>query len=258
MIANMLMDTSGWAVYGYKPDHSDSYTDYYSPEDWSGIAEKNGYILCVNVKDGAPARQLNYGYPGWTIPAHMANPPRCNWHVEKDGEIVAKGKGILKFAQISQYHFYKDCLKRMEEYREDTQNWFDNQIRKIMSRSPRCTSEEARDVAEYRESELKNEFKLCEDFKKFIQRIDRICEGQAKNETPPVDVRTIKFHVSERLDTQNNSTIYIVKMPEWLSKSDFIKVCNYMESLGGQYSSFTHAFLFYDDPTYVLNRQAEE
>ena len=30
------------------------------------------------------------------IPGHMANPPRMNWHIEKDGVYVAKGNGILK------------------------------------------------------------------------------------------------------------------------------------------------------------------
>lgn len=38
----------GWKVYGYKPDESDSMTDYYSPEYWDGIATLNGFTLVVD------------------------------------------------------------------------------------------------------------------------------------------------------------------------------------------------------------------
>lgn len=49
MIAHKLMNLEGWTVYGYHADKSDSMTDYYCPAYWVGVAEKNGYILCVNV-----------------------------------------------------------------------------------------------------------------------------------------------------------------------------------------------------------------
>lgn len=39
-----------WKIYGYRPDESDSMTDYWSPERWSGIAEKNSYILVVHCQ----------------------------------------------------------------------------------------------------------------------------------------------------------------------------------------------------------------
>jgi len=42
----------GWKVYGWSPDNSDFMTDYYDPEYWSGIAEKNGYILVVDDRFG--------------------------------------------------------------------------------------------------------------------------------------------------------------------------------------------------------------
>lgn len=42
----------GWDVVGYHPDESDSYTDYYSPAYWRGIAYKNGYILVVDDSEG--------------------------------------------------------------------------------------------------------------------------------------------------------------------------------------------------------------
>ena len=49
MIAHKLMSMDGWKVYGYHADNSDPMTDYYDPASWDGVAEKNGYILCVDV-----------------------------------------------------------------------------------------------------------------------------------------------------------------------------------------------------------------
>lgn len=52
-IAEKLMTMDGWKVYGYTPDESDAMTDYWSPAHWGGVAEKNGYILCVDVYGAA-------------------------------------------------------------------------------------------------------------------------------------------------------------------------------------------------------------
>ena len=41
----------GWKLYGYKEDKSDSMSDYYDPASWDGIAEKNGFLLCVDVEE---------------------------------------------------------------------------------------------------------------------------------------------------------------------------------------------------------------
>jgi hypothetical protein len=39
----------GWTLYGYKPDRSDGMTDYYDPASWDGIAEKDGFVVVVDV-----------------------------------------------------------------------------------------------------------------------------------------------------------------------------------------------------------------
>jgi hypothetical protein len=39
----------GWVAYDYTEDRSDSQTDYFAPAHWEGIAEKGGYIACINV-----------------------------------------------------------------------------------------------------------------------------------------------------------------------------------------------------------------
>lgn len=35
-----------------------------------------------------------------TYPTFQANPPSCNWHIEKDGLIIAKGKGAFQFHNL--------------------------------------------------------------------------------------------------------------------------------------------------------------
>ena len=165
MIAHKLMAMDGWKVYGYHADNSDPMTDYYDPASWDGVAEKNGYIFCVDVY-GASEPQNIYKFNSdglaydrnimdkieklsqmtvergaseqeeesakmmiarlqeksqklteekyivtGVIPGHMANPPRMNWHIEKDGVYIAKGNGILKYADISsniQERFYSE------------------------------------------------------------------------------------------------------------------------------------------------------
>lgn len=42
----------GWLIYGYKPNMSDSMTDYFDPASWQGIAVKNGYILVIDCYSG--------------------------------------------------------------------------------------------------------------------------------------------------------------------------------------------------------------
>lgn len=132
----------GWNCYGYRADESDSMTDYFSPASWAGIAEKNGFVLLVDVygtsnsgykvtkqtytPDYSKIEKLNATindkaatpnekaasqkiidnmmnkenesttiieeYPTFT----QANPKGCNWHIEKDGCIIAKGKGAYQ------------------------------------------------------------------------------------------------------------------------------------------------------------------
>lgn len=56
-IAMELM-ARGWTVYGWKEDESDGMTDYYSPAHWGGLAEKNGYILVVDIKNSSKGEEI--------------------------------------------------------------------------------------------------------------------------------------------------------------------------------------------------------
>jgi len=73
MIAHKLMNIDGWKVYGYKPDESDGMTDYWSPANWDGVAEKNGYILCVNVYGEAKSQEIRkYNYSSFTYDRNIS------------------------------------------------------------------------------------------------------------------------------------------------------------------------------------------
>lgn len=47
----------GWKLYGWHDDNSDGMTDYYDPEDWVGVATRDGVIVVVDQHD---ARSSGY------------------------------------------------------------------------------------------------------------------------------------------------------------------------------------------------------
>ena len=100
-----ILSENGWKIYGLYEDRSDLMTDYYEPEAWEGIAEKNGFILAFNNRhtqnlDGKMVdnTQTKFGETDETkmvfYPKYQKNPEGSKWHIEKDGEIVAKGRNI--------------------------------------------------------------------------------------------------------------------------------------------------------------------
>lgn len=233
MIAHKLMSMEGWKVYGYKEDRSDSMTDYYDPANWDGIAEKNGYILCVDVYGAAEPQEIRkYNYSGFTydksiaekikkleamtvergaskaeeasaklsierlqkkaeeaaenankyivvgtIPGHMAHPPKMNWHIEKDGIIIAKGNGILKFAHIWKYYSYNRDMEWLNEYKQDKKVYADKHTRDIINRGYYDTEEDARKSTERHIEDLEEDIKLIDKFEAFINKIDTTCGG---------------------------------------------------------------------------------
>lgn len=235
MIAHKLMNMDGWKVYGYHADESDSMTDYYSPAFWDGVAEKNGYVLCVDVYGAAEPKEIRkYNYDGFKydnsiqekieklramtvergaseaeaasakvmierlqrkaeeetenrnkyivtgyIPGHMAHPPRMNWHIEKDGMIIAKGNGILKYSHIDSYYRYENGMgdyKRFKEIGADA--WEKEKAEYILNHAMWCDSmEEAERSAKHKREEMEKDSKLIEQFEKFINKIDTTCGG---------------------------------------------------------------------------------
>ena len=45
----LTLRSRGWHLYGFHEDRSDAMTDYYAPASWDGVAEKDGYIVVVDV-----------------------------------------------------------------------------------------------------------------------------------------------------------------------------------------------------------------
>lgn len=233
MIAHKLMSMEGWKVYGYKEDRSDSMTDYWDPANWDGVAEKNGYILCVNVYGAAEPQEIRqYNYSGFTydrsiaekikkleamtiergaseaeaasakimierlqkkaeeatenankyivvgtIPGHMAHPPKMNWHIEKDGIIIVKGNGILKFASLWKYYSYSRDMEWLQEYKKDKKSYADKHTQDLVNRGYYDTKEDARKNTERHIADLEEDIKLIDKFEAFINKIDTTCGG---------------------------------------------------------------------------------
>ncbi len=231
MIARKLMTMEGWNVYGYHKDESDLMTDYWSPADWDGVAEKNGYVLCVNVYGAAQpqeTKQYNhlestYDYSitekikklesmtiergaseaeeasakvmierlqrkeedarqnadkyivVGTIPGHMAHPPKMNWHIEKDGMIIAKGNGILKYASI--WSYYNRGMENIEAYKKDKTAYAEKNTKELLWRGYYDNEEDARKSTERHIKELEEDIKLINQFEAFINKIDTTCGG---------------------------------------------------------------------------------
>ena len=224
-IAHRLFSMEGWTVYGYKPDESDSMTDYYSPAYWDGIATKNGYTLVVD--HSRAAEEYKREYTVYTEdnsenaekiaklsrmtqangasaseeataraaieklqakkkagevtkidyrPGHMANPPRCNWHIEKDGVIMDKGTGLLKFASvpdISRDYEREQWQKFNNLSRED---WIKEKTIFYMHRW-NDSQEQAEKSAESAYQEAETTYKLLEQFNILLNRFNTIAGG---------------------------------------------------------------------------------
>ncbi|MCI8506934.1 MAG: hypothetical protein HFI67_12220 [Lachnospiraceae bacterium] len=233
MIAHKLMSMEGWKVYGYKEDRSDSMTDYWSPAHWDGVAEKNGYILCVNVFGEAKPQEIKkYNYDGFTydrsimdkikkleamtvergaseaeeasaklsierlqkkaeeatenaskyiivgmIPGHMAHPPKMNWHIEKDGIIIAKGNGILKYSSLWKYYDYDRSMKPVREYKRDKNAFAEKHTQDLLWHRYYDNEDEARKCTERYIEDLEKDIKLMDKFETFINKIDTTCGG---------------------------------------------------------------------------------
>lgn len=331
------------------------------------------------------------------IPAHMEHPPKMNWHIEKDGIIIAKGNGVLKYADISNYYNYSHYAEDMEAFKKDRKVYTEKHANDLFNRGYYSSMEKAQAVAEEHAEEMESKLKLINQFEAFINKIDTTCggllgegdgviyekikvteyktenkavedatgsikEGQCfivktsfnyghnkgyvyrihetvyedgkklyhayklngkktkectgtansgnywfitdnfirwfekgslawchieeiktpyevekvvkktikaekKNttttetteaSTEETNVNNYTYEVTEDTDTRNGEKIYLVKVAEKLSREEYIKVNQYIKTLGGYYSKFKHAFLFKENPTEKLNATTTE
>lgn len=116
---------------------------------------------------------------------HLANPPRCNWHIEKDGIIYDKGTGLLKFYRIPDITDKRE-LKDWQEYNNKTPEQWKNDYVKWLEMNPRyfnhCdTEEERREMADRQYKEASEKFALLEKFNLLIARFNNVCGGMVGN-----------------------------------------------------------------------------
>ena len=264
MIAHKLMAMDGWKVYGYHADESDSMTDYYSPAYWNGVAEKNGYILCVNVYGEAKPQEIKrynqnsvamdfktnetikkleavttnrgaseqeeetakakiellknkvidnninnsrYEVIG-VIPGHMAHPPKCNWHIEKDGVIIEKGNGILKYASINNYYTYPRYMEDLNKYKKDKKAYAQKHTQDLINKNYYSEVEKAERATQSHISELEEDIKMIKQFEAFINKIDTACGGILGNGEMVTYEKVIKTEYkveNKAVETKNGS-----------------------------------------------------
>lgn len=111
------------------------------------------------------------------IPGHLANPPRCNWHIEKDGIIIAKGNGVLKYAAVDDYYRYDGYMKDMKKFQTMTGEAYKKDY--ILDNMHRWNDSEERSIscANSHYEDMKKDAALVADFEKFINKIDTTCGG---------------------------------------------------------------------------------
>ena len=111
------------------------------------------------------------------IPGHMANPPRMNWHIEKDGVYVAKGNGILKFAHIDNYYRYDGYMEDMKKFRTmKREDYKKSLMLSYMGRWNDSEESAARQAESHIES-MEKDKALMDQFEAFMNKIDTTCGG---------------------------------------------------------------------------------
>ena len=234
MIAHRLMALDGWKVYNYSPDESDSMTDYYCPATWGGVAEKNGYVLCVDVYGAREPQEIRkYNHTDFSydrniedkikkleamtvergaseseeasakvmierlqkkseaatenkekyvvtgmIPGHQAHPNKCNWHIEKDGIIIAKGNGILKYSEVDSFFSHENYTIDMQNFKKQSKDeYIKKNVDDLIYHRHYSDIEKATKSAESHYNDMINKCKLVDQFNAFINKLDTTCGG---------------------------------------------------------------------------------
>lgn len=124
--------------------------------------EENAKRMIEKIKNKESEGVAEYEVIG-VIPAHMGNPGKSKWHIEKDGKIFDKGTALTKYADLPKTWVfdyekmeYADSYKRVKEWNYDSNDW------EWIERKP---SEEL--------------IKAVEAFKNLILRFENIASGVA-------------------------------------------------------------------------------
>ena len=113
-------------------------------------------------------------------PGHLANPPRCNWHIEKDGIIIDKGTGLLKFSGVLDITDER-YLKDWQEFNNlSAAEWKAKEAAEYADRWS-YSEEQAKQAAEEAYKTMAGKVKLLEQFNILINRFNTICGGMMGN-----------------------------------------------------------------------------
>jgi flagellar hook protein FlgE len=113
-------------------------------------------------------------------PGHMANPPRCNWHIEKDGIIYDKGTGLLKFYGVPDITNENELKEWQEFNTKSREKWIEDEAADEISRWNE-SEERAREIAESRYNSAEEKYALLEKFNLLIARFNNVCGGMVGN-----------------------------------------------------------------------------
>lgn len=107
----------------------------------------------------------------------MENPPRMNWHIEKDGTIIAKGNGILKYAHIWKYYSYDRDMEAVQSYKKNKKAYAEKNTQDLLLHGYYDSEEDARKNTERHIADLEEDIKLIDKFEAFINKLDTTCGG---------------------------------------------------------------------------------
>lgn len=261
----------GWKIYGYKPNESDSMTDYYSPANWDGIATKNGYTLVVDCSYSADEKEItrynpnyismseadrnkinslknmtvakgatdgeaenaqkliekiNAKYEGQTesryevighVPAHLGNPNRAMWHIEKDGCLVDKGNALTFIANIPDSDEYDINTMQFTERYKKVWSWVDGE-----------RVEEERKLGEETLKDVKK-------FKALMLRFERIanCGNSCGDGTTETEKAYQEQNANEKMVKKTFTKVKKVIKPVKVDRN-FVKVGDYVNYTGSR------------------------
>ena len=209
IIAEALM-ARDWNVYGYKPNESDMMYDYYSPADWAGVAEKNGWVLVFNNKATMRENEVE----DWRLtekaegkkiyfPAHEANPKGTSWHIEKNGEIYETGRAMMNMHSANIYYrINRSTLKPKCELDEDDKKALKNLVSFI---------EKIEKIAAVKTGEEGQEEKLEKVIKKVEKIEKKLVEIENPTEVKIGDVFWSNSHYVQVIEISEN-LITVVKL----------------------------------------------
>lgn len=116
-------------------------------------------------------------------PAHKANPPRCNWHIEKDGIILDKGTGLLKYARVPDISGFGYGWEREEWQKFNTKT--PEEWKKEYTESEKMRWNESEEIAAERAERAYNDavekYALLDKFNALIARFNNVCGGMVSN-----------------------------------------------------------------------------